>query len=136
MQIATQELSGRKPNELGSLFGKSLFAEPNPSTYSVYDVTTFSEEHPGIDLTEMAAIEDATTWFELNAHSDHAVMMLRTLAVPGLTNLEYFDVDLERARRLKRQQRFDEICWAAAALLALAVGVRSLLVVWWEVVSS
>ena len=53
-------------------------------------------EWPGAGCT-LAEAEDATTYFEMAAHSDAALRRLATLAVPGLEALPY-DRELEALR--------------------------------------
>ena len=100
VQVGTQTFSGRAPYETPSL--SSLWAETHgltSTTYGIYDVTAFADHHPGIDLEDAAKLPDATHLWEMNAHSDSALRVLRTLAVPGLERLPY-DGELELARRL------------------------------------
>jgi hypothetical protein len=119
VQVGTQRLSGRKPHELPS--AASLLSDPAalPSTYGIYDVTTFVDHHPGIDLREAAAIDDASDWFEMNAHSDAAILRLRSLAVPGLQSLPY---DIERPPR-GRGRVMGPAPLACALLVAGAFGL-------------
>ena len=66
VQVGKQRPSGRGRHEVESL--TSLWTEwgtPVPHTYSIFDVTDFSEHHPGIELQEAAAVADATAWFEV-----------------------------------------------------------------------
>ena len=53
IQIAEQQMSGRKPHELQSLWSLWARREP-PATYGVYDVSDFSDHHPGIELRDAA----------------------------------------------------------------------------------
>ena len=121
VQIGKQELSGRTPGEL-----LSTFAEVNPApprTYGIYDVTDFTH-HPGIALAEAAGVEDATEWFEMNAHSDVAIRRLESLAVPGLSALPY-DADLEQMRRRRRRGRVDtsSLSWGAMLVWLLVLSL-------------
>ena len=52
-------------------------------------------------------MEDASDWFEMNAHSDAAIRRLESMAVPGLERLPY-DVELERLRQRAAQSRWRE----------------------------
>ena len=95
VRIGVQQPSGRGRYETVSLF--SLWKElraPRASTFSVYDITAFSEHHPGIDLNEAAELDDATELWEMNGHSDAALHLLQTFVVPGLVSLPY-DRELE-----------------------------------------
>lgn len=91
VQVGTQAPSGRGRHECCSL--SSLWSEwqsPGPRTYGVYDVTAFVHEHPGPALLEdLCKLHDATEWFSMAAHSDHALQKLQTLHVPGLERLPY-----------------------------------------------
>jgi len=125
VQIGTQELSGRVPHELKSIW--SLWTDwdsPEPTTYGIYDVTDFTDDHPGIDLHDAASIVDATEWFEMNAHSDAAIRRLDTLAVPGLTGLPY-ERELERLcqRPLFRSLDIYVPTWACILFTAIVSNV-------------
>lgn len=107
VQVGSQRLSGRQPDELISIWDAGDFWwAPRPDTYGIYDVSTFVHVHPGADLIikDAAAEADATNTFEINGHSDEAVRRLATLAVPGLESLPY-DHTLEDARRRARSRR-------------------------------
>ena len=107
VQVGSQRLSGRQPDELISIWDASDFWwAPRGDTYGIYDVSTFVHVHPGADLIikDAAAEADATDTFEINGHSDEAVRRLATLAVPGLERLPY-DLELDDARRRARSRR-------------------------------
>ena len=96
VQIRAQRMSGRGPHELSSFWdltcGRGWESPPEPSaTYGVYDVTDFIHQHPGSDLIihDSILMPDASSVFEMAAHSDHAMRKLATLAVPGLEALPY-----------------------------------------------
>jgi len=104
-QVGQQQMSGRGRHETVPLY--CLWSElwaPSPPTYGVYDVTDFSDIHPGSDLiiTDAAEAADATGWFEMAAHSDAALIILKTLAVPGLEALQY-DPQLQALQQRNRQ---------------------------------
>ena len=73
-------------------------------TYGVYDVTDFMERHPGSPdlLLEAAVRADATHSFEMGAHSNAAMQMLATLAVPGLEAVPYCPEIEELQQRPRR----------------------------------
>lgn len=119
VQIGTQRLSGRGRHETATL--QSLWNQRAPDTYGVYDVSTFHESHPGIDLREVSASSDATEWFEMAAHSDAALARLSLLAVPGLEMLPY-DHELEALLAASSRWRSQ---WGSAGLLALAVAATA-----------
>ena len=121
IQVCSQRLSGRQPDELISIWDAGDFWwAPRPHTYGVYDVSSFVYVHPGADLIikDAAAEADATNTFEINGHSDAAVRMLATLAVSGLECLRY-DLALEDARRRARSRRLG----VPTAVLAVACAV-------------
>lgn len=132
VQVGAQAESGRGPGEtvsLCSLWDELFFGTPLPPTYGVYDVTRFADEHPGADLIILDACElgDATSTFEMAAHSDAALRRLETLVVPGLAALPY-DHSLEerRTRGSGTWVAAQAKSWwvAAAAVLASCLSLR------------
>jgi len=113
VQVGEQQLSGRDRHETVPLY--CLWSEiwaPAPRWYGVYDLTDFSDSHPGSDLiiSDAAAAADATNWFEMAAHSDTALRVLKTMAVPGMEALPY-DTELRSLRQSWRQPSICRSIW-------------------------
>ena len=121
VQISAQEMCGRRPNELDHFLELTNswwhWGIDRPPTYGVYDVTDFITEHPGSDLIidDAANMADASSVFEMAAHSDLALRRLATLAVPGLEALP-FDQELEQLRTRRS-------AWSRQSWLTLAQGI-------------
>ena len=60
-----------------------------PTTYDIYDVTRFVDQHPcsSYFLRKCAGPADATALFEMAGHSDAAIGRLAMLRVPGLATI-------------------------------------------------
>lgn len=132
VQVGAQQLSGRRPHETASL--RNLWRElraPEPTHYGIYDVTAFSDVHPGIELLEAADVVDATWLWEMNAHSDRALRLLWRMAVPGLESLPYETTSPSCCR--VRRRRFGDtprqlrpaVMFGACALVAAMASMAS-----------
>ena len=111
VQIGAQWPSGRRPNELVSIWNVSdMWYTTGPDYFGVYDCTDFVAHHPGADLIirDAATAADATSTFEMAAHSDIALQKLATLVVTGLEALPY-DHDLVTLRRRSRLRWLDQV---------------------------
>jgi len=109
IQIGAQNMSGRGANETVSLLSlwDEIWSTAKPQTYGVFDVTDFVDHHPGsyVILIDAAAAADATSSFEMAAHSDAALRRLNGLVVPGLEAISY-DYELEDLRRRAQSWRW------------------------------